>query len=107
MGCHSKRELQRHLSDPAITSATNLAKSARVDLAERTARLRRELSVIERIEKFCAKLESRPFADTSALVQGEVPIVYSGTVKETPVCITRDAEVLGTKRVGREELMVR
>src|SRR5207249_3674628 len=48
----SERQLQRHLSDPAIAGTSNLAESAASDIARWVG----ELSMIEDIKKLCAEL---------------------------------------------------
>ena len=96
----SERNLKRHLSDPGIAGGGNLAK-----LAPNVTVGVRELHVIERIEKFRTKLQSRPFTDPGELVQGKVPIVKSGAVKETPIRVSRDAEIF-TGEWGRIEVLV-
>lgn len=98
----SERELQGHLSNPAIPGTINLAK-ATVDFADRIG----ELSVIKHIEELGAKLKSSPFADTGVLLQGEIPIVDSWPVEETPLCVAHDTEGLGRERGGIEEKVAR
>src|SRR5207253_5094587 len=88
----SKRKLQRRLSDPTVAGICDLADIA-IDLTSRI----RELSVVEHIEEFQTKLESAGFADTSVLVQREVPIIDSGAVEEAALCITHHTERLGSK----------
>ena len=86
----SKRELQRQLSDPGRSHTGHLAEVARVNTTRRTG----ELGMIENVEEFRPEFKRSFFGDLGALVQGEVPFVYSWTVKEAPARVACNARVL-------------
>ena len=86
----SKRKLQRRLSDPAVPGVRDLADVA-IDLTSRV----RELRVVEHIEEFQTKLERAGFADTSVLVQREVPIIDSWAMEEPALGVSHDTQRFG------------
>ena len=75
----SKEELQTHLSDSRIASASHIAELAAAEIPVRIE----ELRVIEHIEELRAKLNYHAFAHRSVLVQRHVPIVKAGSAEES------------------------
>ena len=100
---YSERKFKRELPDARIAGAGDLAKIAPDHVAIRIL----ELSMIEHIEDFGAKLYCHSLADHSVLAQRHVPVVESRAVEEAPVRIAQDSDSLRRERRRIEELVSR
>src|SRR5207245_473476 len=87
-----------------LTGAGDLAEGAVSNFASHTTG-NHELSVIKYVEKLRAEFKVHSFTDRGVLVQSQIPIIDSRSVKEPPLCVADGTQSFGGKRRRIEEQM--
>src|SRR5215470_15063609 len=81
-------KLQAHLSNPRSSCAGNIPKTTAREVSHGVV----ELSMVEQIEEFGAKLKCHPLAYFCVLIKGNVPAIQSGTMEKPSVTIPKPAQ---------------
>jgi len=96
-------KLQSQLPDPGLSRPGHLSKTTRGQVARRVA----ELRVVEDVEELRPELCRHSLRDPRGLVEGEIPVVQTGTVEIVAAALgddiddgARKAPIFGVKRIS-------
>ena len=92
----SEKNLHRYLAYPRVTRAKDHTEGTGVEVSVWIE----ELSMVEDVEKLRPELGTHALRDFGVFQEGQIEVVDTGAVKETPVGSIQKAQWFGTERRG-------